>query len=90
MRPTFKRLIVRVDTDYTEEKQLASGLFTPAQSAAKMKFWQGEVLARGSQVTEEIQVGDRVVFSPNGGLLLEDGTRLIDDSAILGVMEKQA
>lgn len=87
MKPTFKRLIVKVDTEYTEEKQLASGLFVPASPASKMKFWQGLVLSVGNQVTTEIKVGDTVIMPPNSGMLLEDGTRLIDDSIVLGILE---
>lgn len=87
MRPTFKRLRIQVDAEYTEEKQLASGLFTPAMSAAKLKFWQGKVLEMGAQVTPEIKVGDVVLIPVNSGIVLEDGTRLIDDQTVLCVVE---
>ncbi len=87
MRPTFRRLRIQVDIQYTEEKQLASGLYTPAMAESKLKFWQGKVLQTGATVTPEIKVGDVVVFPPNSGIVLEDGTRLIDDTTVLGVLD---
>lgn len=87
MRPTFKRLRIKVDSEYTEEKKLESGLYMPAVSAAKMKFWTGTVIEAGAQVTPEIKIGDKVVFPPNSGIVLEDGTRLIDDTTVLGILD---
>ena len=79
MKPLGKRLVIRlIDKEKTTESGLTLIMETPLREAI--------VVAKGSDVTEEIEVGQTVLYEPGSTLPVGGGDNLlISESNIVAV-----
>lgn len=84
MTKQIKPLGFRILVKRSEAKTLQGGILLPESS--KDKPLEGEVLSIGEKV-DEVKVGDIVVFSPYGGVEVEDasGHLILSQEDVLGV-----
>lgn len=84
MTKQIKPLGFRILVKRSEAKTLKGGILLPESS--KDKPLEGEVLSIGEKV-DEVKVGDVVVFSPYGGIEVEDaeGCLILSQDDVLGV-----
>jgi len=66
LRPLSDRVLVRPDKP---DSKTASGIIIP--DTAKDKATTGEVVAVGIKCTDELKVGDRVLYSKFAGMAME-------------------
>lgn len=66
LKPTDDRVLVEIDEPETVSK---GGVILAQQ--AQTKPTEGTVVAKGAQVPDDVNVGDKIVFSKYGGYLTE-------------------
>jgi len=81
LKPLSSNVLVMVE-DMEENSKTAGGLFIPTTAKSDKLFQTGKVMATGN-LTDEVKVGDRVIFNKFAGIKIDQQLSVLKQDDIL-------